>query len=209
MSVDPKLAPAPMSLALGPMQLKGTAVASTLRAIERLHGLTGAAAVRAALPAAMRHILDDDPVLAVRWYPVELVASLHVAVRDVVGHGDWKASHALGMTAAREDFKNLYRIAIRALNATTVWTRMERMWTLYNSRGSFHWLELKPGAGPARKQSRQRNANREVNAKSFTPAVAFVGTVAHVVADDDIERLRRPTLFELLLGLELNVHTAV
>lgn len=128
------------------MTLKGTALSSTLGAIEHVHGASGLAAVRAALPTAVRRLIDDEPILAVRWYPVEIVAALHVAVRDVVGHGDWSASHALGMAAAREDFKNLYRIVIRALTPTTVWSRMERMWTLYNSRGKFTWIERKPGS---------------------------------------------------------------
>jgi hypothetical protein len=128
------------------MQIKGSAVASTLRAIERLHGPAGGLAVRSALPPHLRAMLENDPVLPMRWYPVELVASLHVAVRDVVGQGKWTASHALGITAAREDFSNLYAVIIRMLDATTAWSRMERMWTLYNSRGRFEWLELKPGA---------------------------------------------------------------
>jgi hypothetical protein len=91
-------------------------------------------------------MLDNDPVLPVRWYPIELVAGIHLAFRDVAGHGDWRGSHALGILAAREDFKNLYAILIRALDAMSVWTRMERMWTLYNSRGSFEWIELRHGS---------------------------------------------------------------
>lgn len=127
------------------MMIKGTAVASTLGAIERLHGPSAFHAVRSALPHDVRAVLTSEPVMPMRWYPVEVLASVHAAVRDVVGHGDWKASHALGMAAAREDFKNLYAVVIRLLDATTVWTRMERMWGLYNSRGRFQWLELRPG----------------------------------------------------------------
>jgi hypothetical protein len=126
------------------MLLKGTALMSTLRAIEDLHGKSAVVAVRAALTPDSRQLLDE-PLLPVRWYPVELLSGIHVAVRDLVGHGDWRASHALGMAAAKLDFGNLYRVVIRALNATTVWSRMERMWGLYNSRGKFEWIDLKRG----------------------------------------------------------------
>jgi hypothetical protein len=128
------------------MQIKGTAIASTLRAIEKLHGPAGIGAVRSALVPDARAVLESDPILPVRWYPIDVLAAVHVAVKDVVGHGDWHASHALGVTAAREDFRNLYAVIIRVLDTTTVWSRMERMWTLYNSRGRFEWLDLRPGA---------------------------------------------------------------
>jgi hypothetical protein len=128
------------------MQIKGSAIASTLRAIDKLHGPAGGVAVRSALPVDVRDVLESDPVLPVRWYPIEVLAAVHVAVRDVLGHGDWHASHALGITAAREDFNNLYAVIIRVINTTTVWSRMERMWTLYNSRGRFEWIELRAGA---------------------------------------------------------------
>jgi hypothetical protein len=127
------------------MLLKGSALMSTLRAIEAVHGKAALAAVRAALAPDLRQLLDE-PLLPVRWYPVELLAGLHSAARDVVGRGDWHVSHALGMAASKHDFGNLYRIVIRAVNATTVWSRMERMWSLYNSRGAFEWLELKRGS---------------------------------------------------------------
>lgn len=118
---------------------------STLHAIEANHGKTAVLAVRAALPPDLRQMLDE-PLLPMRWYPVALLAGVQRAVRDLLGHGDWHVSHALGIAAAKHDFGNLYKIVIRAVNATTVWARMERMWTLYNSRGRFEWLELKPGS---------------------------------------------------------------
>lgn len=132
--------------AAGPMMVKGSAVASTLRAVEKLHGPAAVLAVRAALPAHVRAVLDEHPVLPVRWYPVEVLAGIHVGVHDILGHGDWSRSHAIGVTAAREDFGNIYAVAIRALDAITVWNKIERMWTLYNSRGTFEWRELRRGS---------------------------------------------------------------
>lgn len=127
------------------MELKGSALASTLRAIERLHGTAGYHAVRLALPAHVRSVLEDGPVLPMRWYPVEVVAAVHDGVRVVLGHGGWELSHALGKEAAREDFSNIYAVVIRVLQPSTVWSRMERMWRIYNSRGHFHWIDLGPG----------------------------------------------------------------
>jgi hypothetical protein len=127
------------------MQIKGSAVASTLRAIERVHGKAGLGAVRATLPDHLRSIIQDDLVLPVRWYPVELVAAIHIGVRDALGQGDWEASRLLGVTAAREDFSSIYAVAVRVLDPNGIWSRMERMWSVYNSRGNFVWLAREPG----------------------------------------------------------------
>ena len=128
-----------------PMMIKGSALASTLRAVEHRYGPAGLSAVRAALPHAVRALIEPSPI-PMRWYPVHTLAGIHVAVRDVLAHGSWDESHALGVAASRADFKNLYAVVIRMLNASRVWSRMERLWSIYNSRGTFEWLALGRGS---------------------------------------------------------------
>ena len=57
-----------------------------LLAIEQLHGAGSVEAVKAALPEWIRAELEPS-VMPVNWYPVEVCAELHVAMRDVLGKG--------------------------------------------------------------------------------------------------------------------------
>jgi len=126
--------------------LKGVAIRSTLRAVERLHGRDAVTRVKQAVPEAARATLEH--VLPVEWYPVEVSAALHAAIREVIGAGSWEASHALGVEAAKLEFTGLYKALIRAVQYDTVWDRMERVWTTYNTTGKPDWFER--GRGRAR-----------------------------------------------------------
>jgi hypothetical protein len=127
------------------VEQKGAAIKSTLTAIEKLYGA-----------AAYRHVLDAIPediraqitptVISVRWYPVEVSAAIHLALRDRVGRGSWEPSHAIGVEAARNEFTGIYRVFLRAVQYDTLWERMERAWSHYNSAGRLQWLEQKPGS---------------------------------------------------------------
>jgi hypothetical protein len=127
-------------------KLKGVAIRSTMKAIERLYGADGVIRVKAAMPERAREIVEH--VLPVEWYPVEASAALHVAIRDVFGGGSWEASHALGVEAAKLEFTGFYKAVIRAVQYDTIWDRMERVWKLYNSTGKPDWFER--GRGNAR-----------------------------------------------------------
>ena len=79
----------------------------------------------------------EPRVLPVAWYPVEVTAALHVAIRDVLGHGKWTASRALGVQAAQIDFNGIYRGFLRSMqydtvfedeDATATGCRMDAMW---------------------------------------------------------------------------------
>ena len=61
-----------------------------------------AEAVKAALPDAIRAQLEPG-VLPVQWYPVEVPATIQVAIRDVLGDGSWEVSHRLGVAAWVDD----------------------------------------------------------------------------------------------------------
>jgi hypothetical protein len=123
---------------------KGAAIKSTLAAIEKLFGANVQREIVESLSEAIRaHIVPT--VLPVKWYPVEVTAALHVAVRDRVGKGSWDASHAIGVEAARIDFTGIYRVFLRAVQYDTIWERMERAWSHYNSQGKVVWIERAPG----------------------------------------------------------------
>jgi hypothetical protein len=131
------------------MQIKGAAIRSTLAAIQQVRGRDGLAAVTRALPPEARTIALDQPPLAMGWYPVEVLAAIHVAVRDELAAGDWALSHKLGIEAAKIDFGHLYRLALRAVTPLSIWDRIERMWRTYNSRGRFRWVDRRPGIAHA------------------------------------------------------------
>jgi hypothetical protein len=122
------------------MNVRGAGIRSVLLAIEQLHGAGAVEAVKAALPEATRAQLEPM-VLPVRWYPIEVSAALHVAVRDVLGKGDWGVSHQLGVVASRIDFTGLYRVLVRAVPYDSIWDRAQRAWQQYNSQGDARWVE--------------------------------------------------------------------
>jgi hypothetical protein len=123
--------------------LKGTALRSTIAAIERIHGRRGLAQVKEALSEGARTALDH--VLSVSWYPVSLSADLHSAVRYTVGRGSWEASRELGREAAKIDYTGVYRVVLRAVQYDTVFSRMELTWRHYYTRGSLAWDHRRPG----------------------------------------------------------------
>ncbi len=129
------------------MKIKGVAIRGTTRAIESLHGRAALERVRATLPTRIREQLDQ--VLPVEWYPVEISAAIHLAVREVLGGGSWTVNHDLGKEAARLDFTGIYKAMIRAVQYDTVWDRMERAWTQYASAGDVKWFDRKPGTSRA------------------------------------------------------------
>jgi hypothetical protein len=131
------------------MQVKGAAIRSTLAAIQQVRGRDALLAVSRAMPAEQRAIAFDQPPLAMGWYPVEVLAAVHVAVRDELAGGDWALSHKLGMEAAKIDFGHIYRLALRAVTPMSIWDRIERMWRTYNTRGRFRWVDRRPGIAHA------------------------------------------------------------
>lgn len=125
-------------------KLKGTAVRGTLQAIEKLHGVPGRIAVEERLAPELREILTEG-VIAAGWYPVELNAQMHIAVRDLFGNGSWAVSRSLGREAAKIDFGGVYRVLLRAVPHATLWERVGLAWNQYNSAGSSRWEVTAPG----------------------------------------------------------------
>ena len=123
--------------------LKGTALRSTLAAIEKLHGRAALQAIKASFDDDARETLDH--ILPVSWYPVALGAAVHDGVRRVIGHGDWEASRLVGREAARIDYTGVYRVLLRSIQYDTVFERVELAWRSYYSLGTFSWTRPGPG----------------------------------------------------------------
>jgi len=127
---------------------RGAATRSTFAAIEKLYGKTALSLVKEALPDHVRR--EVETVLAVQWYPVEVSAAIHVAIRDVIGKGSFQVSHRLGIEASKMDFTGIYRVLLRAVQYDTIWDRSERAWAHYNSRGEARWVDRRPGTATGR-----------------------------------------------------------
>jgi hypothetical protein len=124
---------------------KGAAIRSTLQAIGNLYGDDVLAQVKGALRKDIRAQIEPR-VLAVSWYPIEVSAAVHVAIRDVVGNGQWDMSHTIGIEAAKIDFNGVYRVFLRAMQYDTIWDRAQRAWDNYNSQGHATWGEREGGS---------------------------------------------------------------
>jgi hypothetical protein len=126
------------------MRQKGVAIRSTLQAVANLYGEASLARVKGALPEAVRAQIEPR-VLPVAWYPIEVSAAIHEAIRDALGDGNWEISHTIGIEAARIDFTGIYRVFLRSMQYDTMWDRAQRAWTNYNSQGETRWVDREPG----------------------------------------------------------------
>jgi hypothetical protein len=126
------------------MNTKGVAVRSILLSIEKLWQPSGLAEVRKTLPEGIRVQLEPM-VLAGNWYPVAVPAALHEGVRTVFGSGTWKHSYTIGISAGKMDFGGVYKFVLRHLSYDTLFARMERAWTQYQSQGVVTWAVTSPG----------------------------------------------------------------
>ena len=74
------------------MKLKGLGLKNTIVALEKLHGKDALERVKEAMPSRLRETVAQ--VLPLEWYPVEVTAALHPAIRDTLGGGSWKRASA-------------------------------------------------------------------------------------------------------------------
>jgi hypothetical protein len=129
------------------VKLKGVALKNTVAALEKLHGKAALERVKEAMAPRLRPQLAQ--VIALDWYPVELGAALHVAIRDVLGKGSWVESQRIANEAARLDLSGVYRVMLRAVQYDTVWDRMERMWPTFYDAGEAKWVDRGRGHATA------------------------------------------------------------
>lgn len=129
------------------MKLKGLALKNTLVAVEKLHRKAGLERVKVALPPRIRDTVAQ--ILPIEWYPVEVTAALHVAIRDTLGGGSWAESQRISREAAKIELHGVYRIMMRVVQYDTVWDRMERMWPQYYDAGEACWVDRGRGHATA------------------------------------------------------------
>jgi hypothetical protein len=129
------------------VKLKGVGLKNTLAALERLHGKEGLARVKEAMPPRLVESLSL--ILPVEWYPLEITAALHLAIRDTVGGGKWDESHRISVEAAQLELKGVYRMVLRALQYDSVWDKMESMWRQYYDAGEAKWVDRGEGHATA------------------------------------------------------------
>lgn len=125
------------------MKLKGLGLKNTIVALEKLHGKDALERVKEAMPARLRETVAL--VLPLEWYPVEVTAALHTAIRDTLGGGSWKESQRISRQAAMVEVTGVYRLILRAVQYDTVWDRMERMWPYYYDAGEARWVDRERG----------------------------------------------------------------
>ena len=106
------------------MLIKGTALRSSLRALEQRCGIDAIARVRAQLDPALRD--DFDGLLPTKHYPPSFNAAVHAAIRDTFGGGDSTINYELGIEAARIDFGGVSSIFLRVADYETSLQRLER-----------------------------------------------------------------------------------
>jgi hypothetical protein len=130
------------------VKLKGVGLKNTLAALERLHGKAGLERVKEAMPARLREPLSGA-VMPLEWYPVEITAALHLAIREKLGNGSWAESQRISMEAAKIELSGVYRMLLRAVQYDTIWDRMERMWHQYYDAGEARWVDRGEGHATA------------------------------------------------------------
>jgi hypothetical protein len=129
------------------VKVKGIGLKHTVLALEKIHGKAGLERVKEAMPARLREQIGSLHPL--EWYPVELSAALHVAIRDALGGGSWSESQRISIVAAKLDIAGPYRVLMRAVQYDTVWDRMERMWSQYYDAGEARWVDRGHGHASA------------------------------------------------------------
>lgn len=126
------------------MFVKGTAVRTTLAAIEEVYGAAGLDKVRAALPPEIATELSGL-VLATKSYPISVAAAIQEAVRTELGQGTLQANRKVGAAAGRIDFGGVYRVFLRASSYEMLLGSLDRAFRQYNSQGRVSWERIEKG----------------------------------------------------------------
>jgi hypothetical protein len=130
------------------VQIKGTALRSIFVGIERVGGKSALANVKAAIPPDVLEQMER--VVPSGWYPIELSAALHHAIRKTSGQGTMQANFRIGIEAAKVDYSGVYRAVLWTMDPEAALRRLERSWRQYNSQGEAHWERLERGFGVCR-----------------------------------------------------------
>jgi len=122
------------------MEVRGTALRSTIAACNKLFGEGSAQLVLDNLESEPREALGGV-ILGAAWYPVRFQAALHEGIRLTLGHGSIESNKSVGRQAALDDFQGVYRVFLPLLTRELLWTSVGRAWLRYNSRGEIIFSE--------------------------------------------------------------------
>jgi hypothetical protein len=127
------------------MFVKGTAIRSVLLALEKIAGRSGFDRVIRRIPPAHR-VQIEPSVLASCQYPVDIAASLHMAIAIELGDSGYLVNHRIGIAAARVDYGTVYRAILRAVvDIDSLLEKVGLNWKQYNSQGHVIWRERRAG----------------------------------------------------------------
>jgi hypothetical protein len=125
-------------------QVKGTAIASTLRFVRERFGPEAVAAVRAGLDPTLQARMPDEP-LASSWYPFALLIGLGRAAARRYGGGLTHFHRELGRASADYAMNTVYRIFFKLGSPQFVVSRAARVWRTYYDTGEMRAVVAEPG----------------------------------------------------------------
>jgi hypothetical protein len=125
-------------------QVKGTAIASTLRFVRERFGPEAVALVRGDLEPALRASLPDEPLVST-WYPFSLLIALGRSAARRYGGGLTHFHRELGRASADYAMTTVYKIFFKLGSPQFVVSRAARVWRTYYDSGDMHAVTAEPG----------------------------------------------------------------
>ena len=125
-------------------QVKGTAIASTLRFVRERFGPEAVALVRDDLEPGLRAALPDEPLVS-SWYPFALLVGLGRSAARRYGGGLTQFHRELGRASADYAMTTVYKIFFKLGSPQFVVSRAARVWRTYYDSGEMHAVTAEPG----------------------------------------------------------------
>lgn len=126
-----------------PVEIRGASVASFLEAVQKIRGPASEAALRAALPAALRERWERGAIARVGWYPLSDYAELHSASDRLFGGGTAFA-RLIGRTTAEIDTRGLIRYVLSITSPELLVRHAPLVFSSYVRGGEVHTDSLGP-----------------------------------------------------------------
>lgn len=133
---------------MGP-QIKGIAIRSALRALERLRGTPAVEAATLAMPKELGSAIRYGTVMASSWYPIEWYRDFFAAIIATTGDND-RILRDIGREAARIDMTGIYKAAFKLLSPQALFGLSTRLFSNYYDTGSVVIVESRKGFAHAK-----------------------------------------------------------
>lgn len=118
------------------MNVKGSALVSTIELVESKYGKEGIEKVFSKLPEEDQ-IIFKDPIIQSEWYPFRLYVGLTEMVDRVFGIGDYSLVREIGKYSAEHDLKTIYRIFYKIGSPQYIIKQAGKVFTTYFDFGDF------------------------------------------------------------------------